>query len=103
MLSQEVKELQDNAVNALLDKMSSVCNEFTFKAPTGSGKTFMMAKFMDEYLAKNNSAVFVVSSLSKAKLAEQNYNKFKEYEDKGFVKNLNPFLINSEDSGENAL
>lgn len=103
MLSQEVKELQDNAVNALLDKMSSVCNEFTFKAPTGSGKTFMMAKFMDEYLAKNNSAVFIVSSLSKAKLAEQNYNKFKEYEDKGFVKNLNPFLINSEDSGENAL
>ena len=41
MLSQEVKELQDNAVNALLDKMSSVCNEFTFKAPTGSGKTFI--------------------------------------------------------------
>lgn len=103
MLSQEVRELQNKAVNAMLDKMSLVCNEFTFKAPTGSGKTFMMAKFMDEYLAKNHNAVFVVSSLSKAKLAEQNYNKFQEYEAKGFVKNLNPFLINSEDSGENAL
>jgi len=103
MLSQEVRELQNKAVNAMLDKMSSVCNEFTFKAPTGSGKTFMMAKFMDEYLAKNHNAVFIVSSLSKAKLAEQNYNKFQEYEDKGFVKNINPFLINSEDSGENAL
>lgn len=100
---QEVRDLQDRAVKDMLDKMSSVCNEFTFKAPTGSGKTFMMAKFMDEYLTKNHSAVFIVSSLSKAKLAEQNYNKFQEYKDKGFVKNLNSFLINSEDSGENAL
>ncbi|MBQ3682785.1 MAG: DEAD/DEAH box helicase family protein [Succinimonas sp.] len=100
---QEVKELQNKAVREMLVKIDSSCQEFTFKSPTGSGKTFMMARFMNEYLAKNHNAVFIVSSLSKAKLAEQNYNKFQEYEDKGLVKYLNSFLINSDNSGENAL
>ena len=100
---QDVRDLQNKAVQEMLLKMESLSQQFTFKAPTGSGKTFMMAKFMDEFLAKHNDSVFIVSSLSKAKLAEQNYNKFIEYSNMGFIKHIRPYLINSEDSGENAL
>lgn len=100
---QDVRDIQNKAIQEMLLQIESVNQQFTFKAPTGSGKTFMMAKFMDEFLAKHNDSVFIVSSLSKAKLAEQNYNKFIEYSNMGFIKHVQPFLINSEDSGENAL
>lgn len=39
---QEIKELQRNAVTALQNKIINQ-RETTFKAPTGSGKTYMMA------------------------------------------------------------
>lgn len=99
---QEAKDLQLRAVNDLVTAVSSN-NSVTFKAPTGSGKTFMMAMFMEKILEKDKDVIFIVSSLSKAKLAEQNYEKFKSYYDHGFVRLIHPYLINSENSGENAL
>jgi len=99
---QEVKDLQNHAVAELVECVAKN-EELTFKAPTGSGKTFIMAKFMDEILKKDSDVIFLVSSLSKAKLAQQNYNKFQYYVSHGYIRNVRPYLISSEDSGENAL
>ena len=43
---QEVKDLQNQAVAELVECVAKN-DELTFKAPTGSGKTFIMARFMD--------------------------------------------------------
>lgn len=102
MLDKVVK-LQNNAVNSLLGAYNLNKKEITFKAPTGAGKTFIMAKFMDMVLLHEPKTVFIVSSLSKAKLAEQNHSKFRSYQEHGYVKLLKPYLISSESSGENSL
>ncbi len=100
---QEAKDLQNRAVTQMVAALSQNKKEYTFKAPTGSGKTYMMADFMNRILATNNNIVFIVSSLSKSDLAEQNYNSFCAMSRNGTFPNLNPFLINSESSGEGAL
>ena len=100
----EVKELQNNAVTQLTQKvLEGNSKELTFKAPTGSGKTFMMADFMNRILETQKDIVFLVSSLSKGNLAQQNYDKFCEYKQKQFFAKLNPYLINSNISGEERL
>ncbi len=91
-MRKEIKDLQKNAVNSLIEKMQHQ-HDITFKAPTGSGKTYMMADFMNEVL-NDSSVVFLVSSLSKAGLGKQNYEKFLEYNIE--FSNLNPYLINSD-------
>lgn len=49
---QEIKDLQSNAVKQLLVKTRNKNQkEITFKAPTGSGKTFMMADYMNQVLS----------------------------------------------------
>lgn len=100
---QEARDLQNNAVKELVKLSETSLNrEITFKAPTGSGKTFMMAKMMDEILKKQKDVIFLVSTLSKGNLAKQNYDKFCEYK-QSYFKNLNPYIINSETSGEERL
>lgn len=89
---QEIKELQRNAVTALQNKIINQ-RETTFKAPTGSGKTYMMADLINRFLA-NPDIVFIVSSLSKAGLGKQNYDKFIEYQYS--FPNIRPYLINSD-------
>ena len=98
----EVIELQNNAVNNLISIIESK-DEITFKAPTGSGKTYMMADFMNRILENKEDVVFIVSSLSKGGLAQQNYDRFLSYYEMGKFPNLKPYLINSEISGEEAL
>ena len=46
---QEVIDLQQRAVRELVSRVRSK-KELTFKAPTGSGKTRMMADFMDRVM-----------------------------------------------------
>lgn len=99
---QEVIRLQDAAVTSLVQEAERK-QEITFKSPTGSGKTYMMADFMNRVLAAHSDVIFLVSSLSKGNLAEQNYSKFCEYKDQGKFAQLNPYLISSEISGEEAL
>ena len=96
---QEIIELQERAVSQLVDKVDKK-REITFRAPTGSGKTFMMADLMNRILSKENDIVFLVSTLSKGGLAEQNYSKFVEYSTQGLFKALNPLLIKTDVSGE---
>ena len=100
---QEAKDLQNSAVTRLVSVLSQGKKEYTFKAPTGSGKTYMMADFMNRILATRNNVVFLVSSLSKSELAEQNYNSFCTLAQNGTFPKLNPYLINSETSGEGSL
>jgi type III restriction enzyme len=98
----EAKELQIAAVNELYSQLNYK-DILTFRAPTGSGKTYMMADFMNQVLSKRNDVIFLVSSLSKGNLAEQNYNKFLEYNYFGNFSELNPYLISTETSGEERL
>lgn len=103
----EARELQDRAVKQLLqvvkDRTARGIKEITFKAPTGSGKTFMMADFCNRILTEQNDVIFLISSLSKGDLARQNFDKFNEYVGKQFFNKLEPFLISSETSGEERL
>lgn len=96
---QEIIQLHDEAVTSLVDKIAKK-NVITFKSPTGSGKTYMMADFMDRILSERSDVVFIVSSLSKSELAKQNFDKFCEYKQHGEFPHLNPYLISSEISGE---
>ena len=100
---QEVKNLQQRAVADLLRKTAASKRELTFRAPTGSGKTRMMADFMNRVLASNKDVVFLVSTLSKGGLAEQNYDVFKDCADKGVFPEIDPWLISTEISGEETL
>lgn len=100
---QEAKDLQQRAVAELLAKVKTDKRELTFRAPTGSGKTRMMADFMDHVLAEHDDVVFLVSTLSKGGLAEQNYDTFKDCADHGVFPRIDPYLINTEVSGEETL
>lgn len=99
---QEAKNLQKETVSKLVNLLkNSKQKSLVFKAPTGSGKTYMIADFMNQVLAEDKDVVFLVSSLSKGNLAQQNHEKFEDYG--STFTHLNPFLINSEISGEEQL
>lgn len=98
----EAIELQQNAVSRLIELIDER-DELTFRAPTGSGKTYMMADFMNRILEEKDDVVFLVSTLSKGNLSQQNFDKFQDYKEKGRFSHLNPYLISSEISGEEAL
>ena len=95
-------DLQQRAVEQLVQETNNK-NEITFKAPTGSGKTYMMADYMNRILSENSDIVFLVSSLSKGNLAQQNYEKFIQYSQSGNFPNLNSYIINTDISGEESL
>lgn len=101
-MKQEAIDLQQNAVTALVE-LTSTQDEITFKAPTGSGKTYMMAEMMNRILSADKNVIFLVSTLSKGDLATQNYEKFLEYSAKGNFPELKPYLISSEIAGEERL
>ena len=101
-MRQEAIDLQQNAVSAIVELTSSQ-DEMTFKAPTGSGKTYMMAEMMNRILSADKNVIFLVSTLSKGDLATQNYEKFQEYSAKGNFPKLKPYLISSQIAGEERL
>lgn len=99
---QEAKNIQNEAVNKLINLLkNSKQKGLVFKAPTGSGKTYMIADLMNRILAEDKNVVFLVSSLSKGNLAQQNHEKFESYS--STFTHLNPYLINSEINGEEQL
>ena len=99
---QEAMDLQQRAISQLLNKIDGK-KELTFRAPTGSGKTRMMADFMNRVLSQRTSVIFLVSTLSKGNLAEQNYRVFKDCADNNLFAALNPCLISSESASEERL
>lgn len=100
---QEAKDLQQRAVDNLYNKVRGRKRELTFKAPTGSGKTRMMADFMNQIIDSDEDVVFLVSTLSKGGLATQNYESFRDNADAGIFPKLDPWLISTESSGEEGL
>lgn len=100
---QEVIDLQKMAVNDLVTHFHGRNRVLTFRAPTGSGKTFMMADFMNQILASNDKLIFLVSTLSKGNLAQQNYDSFKNLSDNKIFPELKPHLISTDISGEESL
>ncbi len=99
---QDIIDLQQTAVSRLFELLK-VKDDITFRAPTGSGKTFMMADLMNRVLSESDDVVFLVSTLSKGDLATQNYDKFCQYKDNSSFPNISPYLINSNISGEERL
>ncbi len=99
---QEVIELHDNAVSSLIEKIREKDN-VTFKSPTGSGKTHMMADLMNRVLSENDDVIFIVSTLSKGNLGQQNYEKFMEYQQQGDFPMLKPYIISTSLSNEESL
>ena len=52
----EIQELQNDAVSQLIATLKSTPKDsYTFRAPTGSGKTYMMADFMNRMIEINPS------------------------------------------------
>lgn len=100
---QEAKDLQNRAVTELFQKAHSSKKELTFRAPTGSGKTRMMADFMNRLLSEQADIVFLVSTLSKGNLAQQNYDSFVNGVKSGDFPKLKPYLINTDICGEEEL
>lgn len=91
-MKREIIELQNKAINSLLSCVKQGKKDIVLKAPTGSGKTYMMSSLMDKILEYDKNVVFIVSIPSKGKLAEQNFNRFVELSFNTF-KNLEPFYI----------
>lgn len=96
---QEAIELQNRAVAELVKLAHGSKKNLTFSAPTGSGKTRMMADFMNRILEENDNVVFLVSTLSKSGLPQQSYETFMKCRNEGATM-LEPFLITSDTSGE---
>lgn len=86
-----LSSVQQRAVDELLEyfKESYYNNEINkiieFKAPTGSGKTFMISNFIDKAsiyhhdLNRDQKIIFVMATLSSAKLPIQMENNINEY------------------------
>ena len=50
---------QLQAIADLIESMENQCKEIVLKSCTGSGKTIILAHFMDEYIRGNAATVFV--------------------------------------------
>lgn len=100
---QEAIDLQQNAISALHKILGGQKRENTFRAPTGSGKTHMMADLMNRVLTERDDIVFLVSTLSKGGLAQQNYDSFVRDSSTRVFPAIKPYLINTEVSGEEGL
>lgn len=100
---QEAKDLQQRAVAELLKRAEESKKTITFRAPTGSGKTRMMADFMNHVLGTHKDVIFLVSTLSKGNLAQQNYNVFRDCAERGVFPEIDAHLISTEVSGEETL
>lgn len=101
IMKPEAQELQERAVNDLLTLWQAGQRDISLQAPTGSGKTRIMARLMQEILERDSKAVFLVSTLSKGKLAMQNYESFVDLARRRICPKLKPFYISAEKDGKN--
>ncbi|PAF46195.1 hypothetical protein BKH46_08645 [Helicobacter sp. 12S02634-8] len=91
-MTTEIEELQNRVVGDILSLLYNGKQTIGVKAPTGSGKTHMMAMLMDKLLLESDRYIFIVSSLSKGDLAEQCYKSFMKNSEYSYM-NLRPYLI----------
>jgi len=91
---QDAIELQQKQVRRLVHSINTDKKVYVFKAPTGSGKTHMIADFMNTIIGQDSEAVFVVSERSKSGLSNQIYDDFAQYQQTVF-QNLNTYHIHT--------
>jgi type III restriction enzyme len=77
-MSKQLKDYQIRVVEELHDffnfYINKVNKEIVFKAPTGSGKTFIMTKLLEKISIENNERVaFIWASIGKGDLHKQSY------------------------------
>jgi type III restriction enzyme len=75
MINLDALKLQEKTINEVIEKLSKK-DEVTLKAPTGSGKTVMVAQIMNKMLENNPDLIFVVTTLAKSELGIQNHETF---------------------------
>jgi type III restriction enzyme len=95
---ERIKFIQENKVDELL-ALTNVEGEkdYTLKAPTGSGKTYMEGYLISKLLNQYPNAIVIYQSLSKAGLANQAYDKIiNQYQ----FNNINAYLINADYSNQ---
>ncbi len=93
-MKSEIIELQERTVQSIISHAKKGKNSITVKAPTGSGKTHIMANLMNKMIEDDENIIFIVSILSKGKLASQSYDKFNDLALNKYTK-LRPFYISS--------
>ncbi len=77
MFLKTLLNFQDKHVNNLLEKYAD-CNDIVLFAPTGSGKTIMASKFIDDYLDENPNVVFLWFCPGDGGLEKQSMQSFSE-------------------------
>lgn len=71
---------QQKAVDKLFQKFISGANKVEFKAPTGSGKTFMATNLISKIFSLNkDKTMILVGTISDAELPKSFYRKINEY------------------------
>ncbi len=87
----ELKQYQEKAVNQLVDKTTDLVKlgikrtKLVFKAPTGSGKTIVMAEFLNRFVQKAENSIELPKSqyafiwIAPNELHIQSYQKIKDY------------------------
>lgn len=95
MINQEARELQERTIKAVIEKLQ-IKEEVTFKAPTGSGKTVMIAQIMNKMIENNSNLVFIVTTLAKSELGVQNHQTFETWTQK--LKYIKPYIIDTDNA-----
>lgn len=75
----KLAEFQKKAIGDLLDAMKTNKRDIVLKSCTGSGKTIILTKFMDEYCKGYPKTVFVWLTPGKGDLEEQSKEKMDRY------------------------
>lgn len=92
-------QFQIDAVNELLERVDSKQIVITLKAPTGSGKTIILAHFINEYLKKDESIRFVWLCPGNGELEEQSKDKVQSEFPNLNIQNLSEALLNGFNEG----
>ena len=99
----ELKEFQINCVNKLLDATTvGLKKEILVQAPTGSGKTIILLKYIEEYIEENSNTIFVWLTPGKGDLEEQSRKKMIQYLPNLSSKNINEVLLSGFNGGDTA-
>jgi type III restriction enzyme len=79
MMNITLMPFQYDAIARLLDAMQSGTREIILKGCTGCGKTLILSRFIDEFLAANVKTVFIWLTPGKGDLEEQSKRKMDNY------------------------
>ena len=106
MTKQKQLSYQNNAINFAIEHLQNN-KEFKLQSPTGSGKTFIIAKIIDQYLENdflnNNDTTFLFIAPSIGSLDFQGYNKIDSYVKKDWVKGYSTeYIGTSNKKGSNS-